>query len=330
MHRPSPRSVVAALGFPPDLERLYERVHALSGGEVGTVASAVMRTPAELEADLGPLVARGIVTFDGDRIRVLSPTEAVTAMIDAQVAAATEVRSSLQQIVQAIPFLTAANTKPGPGEQDELGPLDGEVSAGGNPLSLLTALISQSRGDLLWFRPDAWRMPRESAIARVVAAAVASGRRSRAIYPALALQEAPEALRARAEAGEQIRVVADLPTRLFVIGGTHAVLPEPLGFADEPRVLVRQPSLVAAVTMLFELMWDRATPVLELDLGEARPDLRRFLLERMAEGDQDEQIARTLGVSLRTVRRRIAALMTEVGADTRFQVGVEAVRRGWL
>ena len=55
-------------------------------------------------------------------------------------------------------------------------------------------------------------------------------------------------------------MIADLPTRLFVIGSTHAVLPEPLGFADEPRLLVRQPGLVESLTVLFELMWDRAAP----------------------------------------------------------------------
>ena len=41
-------------------------------------------------------------------------------------------------------------------------------------------------------------------------------------------------------------------------------------------------------------------------------------------------IARKLGISLRTVRRRMAELMSDLGADTRFQAGVEAVRRGWL
>ena len=35
-----------------------------------------------------------------------------------------------------------------------------------------------------------------------------------------------------------------------------------------------------------------------------------------------------LGVSLRTVRRRVADLMDELGAATRFQAGMEAARRG--
>jgi DNA-binding NarL/FixJ family response regulator len=37
-----------------------------------------------------------------------------------------------------------------------------------------------------------------------------------------------------------------------------------------------------------------------------------------------------MGLGLRTVRRRISGLMIELGADTRFQAGVEAARRGWL
>jgi DNA-binding NarL/FixJ family response regulator len=57
---------------------------------------------------------------------------------------------------------------------------------------------------------------------------------------------------------------------------------------------------------------------------------RRLLLGQLARGAKDEQIARALGLSLRTVRRRIAEIMADLGADSRFQAGVEAVRRGWL
>ncbi len=265
-----------------------------------------------------------------DHIHVLPVSAVIGQSITQEAAAANRSHDRLLDLAAAVQFLTAASTRPGPGEVDSVQPLDGEVSSGGNALQLLTTIIEETTGDLLWLRPDAWRMPRESAMAKVVAEAVASGRRSRAIYPARALQEAPDALRARAQAGEQVRVIADLPTRLFVIGSTHAVLPEPLGMADEPRILVRQRALVESLILLFELMWDRAAPVPELDLGEARPDLRRFLLQQLADGAKDEQIARALGISLRTVRRRVAGLLIELGVDSRFQAGVEAVRRGWL
>ena len=116
---------------------------------------------------------------------------------------------------------------------------------------------------------------------------------------------------------------------MFVIGGTHAILPEPLGFADEPRLLVRQ-----------RRPRRRAHPALRALLGAGgrgsgadsgpRVESAACLLRQLAAGAEDEQIARTLGLSLRTVRRRISQLMIELGADTRFQAGAEAARRGWL
>ncbi|MDQ2757215.1 MAG: LuxR C-terminal-related transcriptional regulator [Actinomycetota bacterium] len=50
----------------------------------------------------------------------------------------------------------------------------------------------------------------------------------------------------------------------------------------------------------------------------------------MSAGVADASIARQTGVSQRTVERRIRSLMERLGAGTRFQAGVQAVRRGWL
>ena len=44
----------------------------------------------------------------------------------------------------------------------------------------------------------------------------------------------------------------------------------------------------------------------------------------------DEAIGRQLGVSDRTVRRRVAALLDGLDARTRFQAGVQTKARGWL
>lgn len=64
--------------------------------------------------------------------------------------------------------------------------------------------------------------------------------------------------------------------------------------------------------------------------SSALPAEDAHLLALMAQGLKDEVVARRLGLSLRTVRRRIAHLMAELDATTRFQAGIEAVRRGWL
>jgi DNA-binding CsgD family transcriptional regulator len=309
-------------------ERRYQQVLPLSGTSVAGVAPALGVDPDQVPVTLAGLIALGIVVIDRDRVTVLRTAQVVSAALAREAESTIAARRRLEDLARAVPLLAAAGSRPAPGELEDLGALDGEVSAGGNPLALLTALIEGTRGDLLFLRPDAWAMPRESAISRVVGRAVAAGRRSRAVYPIRVLHEAPEVLHTRADEGEEVRLIDDLPTRMLVIEGTHAIVPEPLGYSDEPRLLVRQGALVDALTLLFELYWEKAVPVSELSGG--RTSERSFLLRQLQGGDKDEQIARTMGLSLRTVRRRISDLMIELGADTRFQAGAEAARRGWL
>jgi predicted DNA-binding transcriptional regulator len=309
-------------------ERRYQQVLPLSGARVSSVAKALGIAPDEVPDALAGLVDRGIVAIERDRVTVLRAGQILSEAIADQAAATVQFRERLDDLARAVPLLAAAGSRPAPGELEDLGALDGEVSTGGNALTLLTALIEGTKGDLLFLRPDTWMMPRESAMARVVGEAISSGRRSRAVYPLRALHEAPAALRSRIDEGEEVRLIDDLPTRMFVIAGTHVILPEPLGYADEPRLLVRQGALVAALTLLFELYWERSVPV--ADVSGQRGSERTFLLRQLQAGAKDEQIARTMGLSLRTVRRRIAVLMIELGADTRFQAGAEAVRRGWI
>lgn len=83
-----------------------------------------------------------------------------------------------------------------------------------------------------------------------------------------------------------------------------------------------------AALPLFESLWARATPV-----GSPGSPLvadQRELLGLLASGLKDETIARRLGVHVHTARRRITRMLEELGADTRFQAGVQAAIRGWL
>ncbi len=325
-----PSSVIAALGFSKRVERDYERLLSQSGRELVSVADALLRSADELLHDVEPLVEVGIVRVEAGRVYVVNPAEAVALLLRETAARTSLATTRMEHVARALPHLIAPAVRPQPGEVLDVIPLDGEISSGGNPVPLLHALISGSAGDLLWLRPDQFRQPREDAMAAVVGEAVRQGRASRAIYPFRSWAEARPTLELRASVGEQIRLLPELPTRMFIIGSTHAILPEPLGFVDEPRSLVRQPGLVHALSLWFEALWEQARPLPDAGNGGERRDLNRFLLRELAGGARDEQIARTLGISLRTVRRRIAAMMTELGVDSRFQAGVEAVRRGWI
>jgi DNA-binding CsgD family transcriptional regulator len=324
-------SALLALGLTADEERLYHRLTPFTGHTVEGVASLMQVKPGELEERTRRLVEMGLLGFDGGRLEVAVLAEAVSRLVRREAGRATAGAARLEQLARAVPHLVAASVRPDRDDVDDVRPLDGELSTGGQAVHLLREMMRNSEGDMLWLRPDTWSIrPREEAVNKLLAAEVARGRRSRAIYPVRALTVDPDALRARARAGEEVRVVSDVPTRMFILGASHAVLPEPLGMSDDPRVHVRQRSLVAALTHWFEALWETAQPVPGLQESGARPDLRRFLLEQMAAGSTDEVIARRLGIGLRTVRRRVAAMMAELGADSRFQAGVEAVRRGWL
>lgn len=330
MARSEPTTVLAALGFSPSVERTYEQVLRHSGQRLAFVAAAMLRSPEQLMTDLEPLLERQIVRAVDGRVHVEPPAQALARLIVELSKVASHAHAELTELASAVPLLADHAARPAVGDVHDVLPIDGEVTAGADPRSLVAALARQGNGDLCWLRPDQWRVFREAPVLEIIREVVASGRRSRAIYPVRVLREAPEVVQARAEAGEQIRVLPEVPTRMFVMGATHAVLPEPLGFFDGPLTLVRQQGIVEALGLLFEMMWERASPVPELEQRDGRPDLRAFLLRQLATGAQDEQIARQLGLSLRTVRRRVADLMSELGADSRFQAGVEAVRRGWL
>ncbi|GAA4120959.1 hypothetical protein GCM10022215_25330 [Nocardioides fonticola] len=326
------QTVMTALGFSRPVARLYEQVRRHDGRPFEAVADALLRAPEDLRRELGPLLDAHVVTLADGVLRVLAPDQVVVAVLRETASTAASAHQRLEDVVRAMPLLSPAPIRPVEQETADLVPLDGELSRGGDRVQLVAQLLMESHGELLWFRPDQWRSPDYDPMAEVLRGMIAEGRRSRAIYPMRAISEIPDTLTHRAGIGEEIRLVPDLPTRMLIIGTSHVILPEPLGFEDEPRSLVRQRGLVEAMILWFEAVWAHAEP---LPSGEVAPepgrlDLRRFVLQQLAAGAQDEQIARQLGVSLRTVRRRIADLMTELGAESRFQAGVEAARRGWL
>jgi hypothetical protein len=324
---PSVTALAAALGLTNAQERLYRQVLAATGTPAGQLAEGLLRTSDQLLEELGPLVQIGVVTVDPEGVMVVVPPPEAMALVLAQHARSMQDCSQqLQTMSRLLPELRG--TGPAAPSAEAL-PVDGEVMTGGDVPDLLAAWIRETTGELLFLRPDQWRLSSESQMAVAVAAAIQEGRSARAIYPARALRDAPAVLVGRASIGERIRVVPEVPTRMAVIGD-RVLLPDPPGLADERLLALRQPGLVELAASYFEALWERAIAVPSLDRGEPTPDLNGLLLRQLAQGAKDEQIARTLGVSLRTVRRRIAAIMSELGVDSRFQAGVEAVRRGWL
>jgi DNA-binding CsgD family transcriptional regulator len=132
-------------------------------------------------------------------------------------------------------------------------------------------------------------------------------------------------VRAWAEAGEEQRLSLVPPTDFAVFDQEAVVASAQWGDPASDYVLIRDPMLVSAFTALFDRSFARALPV----APEGAPDpAEQELVRLLALGLKDESIARYLQCSLRTVRRRVAALMDRHGVQTRFQLGVAASRAG--
>ena len=87
---------------------------------------------------------------------------------------------------------------------------------------------------------------------------------------------------------------------------------------------------VGAGRALFERFWQLATPVTVTDEPQGLDERDATVLRLMAAGVADASIARQTGISQRTVERRVRYVMERLGAQTRFQAGVQASRQGWI
>lgn len=156
---------------------------------------------------------------------------------------------------------------------------------------------------------------------------ISGGLVQRALYP-LSLLDTPVGqrwIRSWADVGEEQRFVDRTPTE-FAVFGNHAVLAvEEWGDPGSPYVLIREPMFVEIFTAYFDAAYSAGLP---MPPGRAADDDDRRLLRLLGMGIKDEAIARYLGWSLRTVRRRVARLMVELGVETRFQLGIAADRAG--
>lgn len=136
--------------------------------------------------------------------------------------------------------------------------------------------------------------------------------------------------------GEEVRVLPRLPTRLFIADDAFALLPmHTQGDETVSGALLIHPSpLFDLVQSMFEDSWNRAARLFA-DRGEVQdlePDesIDRDLLRLLLLGMTDASAGAQLGLSLRTVQRRIAGLLDRAEVTTRIQLGAEAVRRSWV
>ena len=157
----------------------------------------------------------------------------------------------------------------------------------------------------------------------------AGATRFRCIYDTAAL-EVPgqyrliEAMRA---AGEESRVAPSLPMKMVMGDARIALVPlETSPEVIEVAAVVHPSALLESLHTLFELFWQQSEQLGGVTRGAtansqfAEPD--RQVLDLLTTGLTDKAVARQLGITERTVQRRVQRIMTEYGVRTRLQLGL--------
>ena len=214
-----------------------------------------------------------------------------------------------------------------------------EVIVGATTLrERLRDLQNAAREEILWFcRANPLAM--QGADNTEEYGALSRGVRYRAIYER-ALIETPGELDSIAEGvswGEEARVLPTLPVRLAIVDRSTAICPlvrDDESIGEPSAAIINRGQLLDALLALFESYWELATPV-RLQPDDDQPvegldDSERLLLSLLVAGVPDKSIATQLGISRRTVQRRLDRLMALAGVDTRTGLAFQAAKRDWL
>ncbi|RDI19353.1 helix-turn-helix transcriptional regulator [Lentzea flaviverrucosa] len=155
------------------------------------------------------------------------------------------------------------------------------------------------------------------------------------IYDTVSLREAgvqvrPQDLRVD---HREVRLYDGIPFTMVLLDHSAAmVVVEEDEKAVRTALLVRPSQALSIVDSVYQGLWKLASPLQSSGAAvhgsPAEADLR--MLEMLADGATDHHVAERLGVSVRTVQRKITELLPRLGAENRFQAGINATKRGWI
>jgi DNA-binding CsgD family transcriptional regulator len=154
----------------------------------------------------------------------------------------------------------------------------------------------------------------------------------RSVYPHTARRQhdAVEYMLLLQGLGAHVRTAPVIPARMILMDDEVAIVPIKPS-QGSGAVVVRDPPVLDFLVRVFDHIWERATPVTTPQYDEhVFEEIELSILSELAHGRTDEAIARRLGISTRTLRRYLTMLCARLGVETRFQLGMAAVRAGVL
>lgn len=329
----------------PQAKALYRQL--LQRGTVPAVELAALTgLPADRsQTAVHELADLGLIARQDGRVTAIPYAAAVDSLVAAESHALRLALETVQNTQRRLRVLIAEGAALGgdsagtvlaastqPGEED--------VSFGGartRPVSDLAALHPGVRfsAELL-----------ESSLKRAEAHLV-EGVRLRVIHQRAAMSHSRSAeyFHRIEQLGGQVRLRDQLPFRLMLIDGLAAVCRLTWQDGLEDTLLLEGPHMLGLLGRLFETTWSEAAPLGGAS-AQARPDgaagaeggrpvpglttQHRAIMRYLADGATDQAIARFLGITTRTVTRRVNEIYQTLGVQSRFQAGAVARHMGLI
>ncbi|MCT9930766.1 LuxR C-terminal-related transcriptional regulator [Planotetraspora sp. A-T 1434] len=323
-------------GLSPVEERTYRFLVSAVEADVADVSAYLGLQPAQVEETLRSMRRKGLVrevSLEGRRFAPVTPEIALGASLLRQRQALDWARRAVDQLSEEFR---------GNARRNDARELVEVVPDRAGIREQIVHLQDNARDEVLYFCRTGPVVMTADENEEPELAALRRGVTYRVIYERALLEEA--GMQANVafgiKLGELARAVPSLPVRMTVVDRKIGLLTlvQDAGPSEPTAALIRDSTLLDALLALFENYWERATPLRVLDDGGISvesvpcpldsPDL--YLLSLLVAGVPDKSIASQLGISQRTVQRRVSHIMEAAGAQTRMQLAWHAARERWL
>jgi sugar-specific transcriptional regulator TrmB len=323
MKRESPLSV---LGISAQEQKVYETLLANPGSTISDVARRARMTRPGAMRVVRALDAKGMANRLPERVARYFPTPPEVAM-DLLM---TKKQDELQR-ARVVAQRWQGKQRPGAIEDQPI-----EIISGREAIMRRFQHIHRiSRNEIVCLERPPYVVSATYHYADVQKHAMARGVGLRTIIDnsVLDIPGKLESLARNIASGEVIRILPRMPMKLLIADRRLALVPLTLEQARDIALVLRPSLLLDALLDLFETMWERAAPFGTAAVSVPRSEKARRaidfdrLVSLLAAGMNDKSIAQELGVSARTLERRILDLVKVLDARTRFQAGWQAAHR---
>jgi sugar-specific transcriptional regulator TrmB len=312
-----------ALGISAPEERAYVALLDHPEATLAELSAVLAWQPRKVQRLLDALQGRGLVSFaagEPRRFVAASPDIAIAAILSRREDELRRVRAEIQRLQQ--------RASEGAGRRQQMIELITTHEAGAH---VFEQIQRAARHELIFLQrpPILIAGPEQPSATQVDAIGRGVRYRSIADQALLAIPGVVARIRADMAAGEEVRVVSELPFKMAMADRSVALIPLNLERPNSPSLLVRSSALLDALYSMFEILWERAAPIVVTQAGGLQtgepgtrlPPEADDLMPLLAAGLNDKAIAYELGISASTLTRRIADIMHRLDAQTRFQLG---------